>query len=362
LTTVVSEDGQMMTEMVLAVRNNARQYLEITLPQGATNVWSAFVGGQPVRPSRRDGKVLLPMERSSGDATVSVELTYVAADKFPAVRGAVGLASPALDVPLKNARWELYLPPDYRYRKFEGTMKHELAAVATALAAKPMDQTFSMHEYAQAEAKNKKAREEDVSSSLSNARSLLRDNNLNDAYQNYNRAKQNIDVSDAPNNELVQQMGKELRQTQARNFIAGNNTIIINNGGMFQGQPTINAPAQMETAGDRRAAPQPAGPQGGQQTVQWQFDQEAAEQQVDKVAQAQDVTVAKTLPLRVNLPKRGVHIAFSQVLQTEIGKPMSVQFKAVNDRAASWPLRIGASLAGLVVLWLAVALTPRKRA
>jgi hypothetical protein len=74
LTTVVSEDGQMMTEMSLAVRNNARQYLEIALPEGA-QVWSVFVAGQPVRPSRRDGKLLLPMERSSGDATVPVEVT-----------------------------------------------------------------------------------------------------------------------------------------------------------------------------------------------------------------------------------------------------------------------------------------------
>ena len=66
LTSVVSEDGQMMTEMALQVRNNARQYLEITLPPGA-EVWCAFVAGQPVRPSRRNGKLLLPMERSSGD-------------------------------------------------------------------------------------------------------------------------------------------------------------------------------------------------------------------------------------------------------------------------------------------------------
>ena len=55
-TSVMADDGQMMTEMSLSVRNNGRQFLEVELPQGTT-VWSAFVAGQPVRPSLRDGKI-----------------------------------------------------------------------------------------------------------------------------------------------------------------------------------------------------------------------------------------------------------------------------------------------------------------
>ena len=79
--------------------------------------------------------------------------------------------------------------------------------------------------------------------------------------------------------------------------------------------------------------------------------------------QAQQVAVAKVLPLRVNLPTHGVRHAFTQVLQTEVGKPMTVRFAAVNDRATSWPARFGLSAAGFVVLWLAVsgALARRER-
>ena len=40
----------------------------------------------------------------------------------------VDLASPALDVPVKNTRWELYLPPDYGYSRFGGTMTREAGA------------------------------------------------------------------------------------------------------------------------------------------------------------------------------------------------------------------------------------------
>ena len=38
---------------------------------------------------------------------------------------------PRLDVPLKGAHWELFLPPDYQYSDFGGTMARELAGVAS---------------------------------------------------------------------------------------------------------------------------------------------------------------------------------------------------------------------------------------
>jgi hypothetical protein len=129
-TSVVADDGQMMTEMSLSVRNNGRQFLEIALPAGA-KVWSAFVAGQPVRPSLRDGKLLLPIESSGADdGAMTVELTYVGTNFFRATRGSIGFASPKFDVPLKNARWEVYLPPDYNYQNFSGTMTREVAPAA----------------------------------------------------------------------------------------------------------------------------------------------------------------------------------------------------------------------------------------
>ena len=145
-TSVVADDGQMMTEMSLSVRNNGRQFLEIALPAGA-NVWSAFVAGQPVRPSLREGKLLLPIQQSGADdGTVSVELTYVGTNTFPRDRGNIGFASPQFDVPLKNARWEVYLPPDYDYQKFSGTMTREPApAVETASSS------FSILDYSRME-------------------------------------------------------------------------------------------------------------------------------------------------------------------------------------------------------------------
>src|SRR5207237_384937 len=86
LTTVVADDGQMMTELALRIRNNGLQHLEIELPPN-TRVWSAFVGGQAVRPAARNGKLLLPLDRSSNDTSIPIELTYVGTERFPKNKG-----------------------------------------------------------------------------------------------------------------------------------------------------------------------------------------------------------------------------------------------------------------------------------
>jgi hypothetical protein len=68
------------------------------------------------------------------------------------------------------------------------------------------------------------------------------------------------------------------------------------------------------------------------------------------------VTTVAAQPLRVNLPARGLRQSFSQILQTEVGKPMLIHFVAANAKAASWPMRIGLLAAGFVGLWALVNL------
>jgi len=327
LTTVVSEDGQMMTEMALAVRNNARQYLEVTLPAGASNVWSAFVAGQPVRPMVRDGKLLVPMERSGADgAPVSVELTYVGASRFPRHSGKVELQTPALDMPLKNARWDLYLPPDFEYTALAGSMRQELAAEVRRAAAAPVAQVFGWSEYAREESKKKVARDAETQSSLSNARAQLRGGKVTDAWNFYSRAKGNVGTDDYRANEDLKRLEKELRQEQGK---------------------------QMQQAQQGFVAMNAAVPQVD-------YDLAAAEKQAEKVQKAQEIAVAKALPLRVNLPKRGVHLAFTQVLQTELRKPLTVEFAAAEAKAISWPAALGLGALGLAGLWVLVAVGLRR--
>jgi hypothetical protein len=329
LTTVVADDGQMMTELALSVRNNGRQFLEITLPKGA-QVWSAFVAGQAVRPGLRDGKLLLPLDRA-GDSDVPIELIYVSAEPFPRTKGIVDLASPALDVPVKNARWELYLPPDYGYRKFAGTMTLEPDAA-------PVVRTFSALEYKEAEQGKKRALEIAVSSSRDEVRRKLSSGKLEEASKAYDRARRS--GVDAETDEF-KVLAKDIREAQSGNLLKAQQEVIANNAAFF-----------------RQDGPAPAREAGSQ----LQLDDKTAQQQWDRLQKAQEVATATVRPLHVNLPTRGLRHSFSQVLQTQVGKPMLVSFVASSAKAADWPMRIGLVTAGFVGLWAMVSsmLTHRR--
>ena len=330
-TSVVADDGQMMTEMSLSVRNNGRQFLEVELPAGA-KVWSAFVAGQPVRPSLRDGKLLLPIQQSGADdGAAAVELTYVGTNAFPRARGTVGFVSPKFDVPLKNARWEIYLPPDYDYQAFQGTMTREAAATEASSAS------FSILDYSRMEQVSKEQAKVETLRDVTEAQRQLASGNVREASWSFNRAKVKSAKGNGEDRD-VKQLEKDLQNAQASNLINAQSDFTIRNSGQITAGENIPVQSQYPNL---------------------LYDNAAAEQQSAKLQQAQEIVAAQVQPLRVNLPVRGAHYAFTQVLQTETGKPMTIQMLAANTKAVSWPIRGLTVVGAFLMLWGFVAIVSR---
>jgi prepilin-type processing-associated H-X9-DG protein len=325
-TSIVADDGQMMTALTMSLQSNGRQFLEIALPAGAT-VWSAFVAGQPVQPGLRDGKLLLPIEQSAGDnGATSVELTYVGTNAFPRAKGKVGFVSPQFDVPLKNARWEVYLPPDYDYKDFKGTMTRE-----TATATEVASTSFSSLDYSLMEKNNRSADKADALADLSDARRQLENGDARDASARLSLARKKLssgELDDAGASDLE----SDLKNAQASNLIAAQSDFTMRNS--IQNEDEITA--------------EPASPSG------LQYDNAAAQEQWSKLQQAQEIVSGKIQPLHINLPVRGQHFAFTQVLQTETGEPMTIQLFAANTKAIHWPIRILTVTGVFILLWIAV--------
>ena len=347
LTTVVADDGQMMTEVSLSVRNNGRQFLEVELPTGAI-VWSAFVNGQPVRPTKQGGKLLLPMEQAGGDTALPIEFTYVAADKFPKRKGNVAFASPKFDVPLKNARWELLLPPDYEYTDFAGTMGRDVSGAPVVTV------NYSAAEYSKQEARTKEVRDNESKSNLGRLSSLLSSGKLNEANGEFFNYKRSVNPQGglggggnkgAEVDELRQlkEVEVQLRRSQASNLVQAQQTYSLDNA-RKQGQQMDFIQSSAEG-----------------KNVALLYDTDAAEQQLEKLQKAQEVTVATVQPLRVNLPLRGQRHAFTQVLQTEVNKPMTVEFSARSQKAGGWLKPIALALGAFLALWIAVAVFAQRR-
>ncbi|MCK4774821.1 MAG: hypothetical protein KAT30_08540, partial [Candidatus Krumholzibacteria bacterium] len=127
--TLFTEDGKIVHRVVYQIRNSAKQFLEIQVPEKA-DVWSVFVGNQPVESSMNGkGKLLVPLIRSrSVDNrldTFPVEVIYcMVQDKF-APFGLQESTLPAVDLLISQLLWSVYLPNDYAYLYFESTLEKE---------------------------------------------------------------------------------------------------------------------------------------------------------------------------------------------------------------------------------------------
>ena len=115
---LAAEDGRLLVEARYAVRNNQRSFLKVTLPPGAT-VWSAKVGGRPIRPGVAERmRVLLPLEKGRagrGRADLRRRARVPAAQRRLARQGARrSIALPALDLPVSRTGVALHYSPRFR--------------------------------------------------------------------------------------------------------------------------------------------------------------------------------------------------------------------------------------------------------
>jgi hypothetical protein len=125
---LLSKEGKTLVQALYAVRNNQRNFLKITLPQGAA-IWSASLAGKPVRPGESpDGSLLLPLEKSRAGEEAplfAVEIFYLVRDSTWAEKGRARLVLPALDLPVSRTGVLLYHPPLFKLTPEPGAFRVE---------------------------------------------------------------------------------------------------------------------------------------------------------------------------------------------------------------------------------------------
>jgi hypothetical protein len=124
--TLMTVDGKILVQARYAVRNNQRNFVKVALPAGAS-VWSASVGGKPVRPGESpDGALLIPLDKSrAGEEAplVAVEIVYLARGEEWSARGRATLALPVMDLPVSRTGVVLYHPPLFRVSADPGAFR-----------------------------------------------------------------------------------------------------------------------------------------------------------------------------------------------------------------------------------------------
>lgn len=127
--TLFTEDGKIVHRMLYHIRNSAKQFLEMEMPEGA-EIWSVFVNRQPVESSLgHDGKLLIPLVRSQSMqnrlSTFPVEVIYALSDQRFDAFGARSAQLPRIDLLTSQILWSVYLPNDYQYPHFSSTLEKE---------------------------------------------------------------------------------------------------------------------------------------------------------------------------------------------------------------------------------------------
>ena len=120
---LITQDGKTLILARYAVRTNQRNFLKITLPPDAT-IWSAALGGRPVRPGEApDGGLLLPLEKARGGEEAPpfvVEVLYLSKGSLWNDKGKTRIALPALDLPISRTGLLLHYPPLFRIAAEQG--------------------------------------------------------------------------------------------------------------------------------------------------------------------------------------------------------------------------------------------------
>lgn len=138
---LITNEGKQLVQARYAVRNNQRNFLKITLPQGAT-LWSAELAGKPVRPGQSpDGSVLLPLEKAhAGEDSpeFAVEIVYITRGTAWNDKGQFKLALPALDLPVSRTGLLVFHPPLFKVTPETGeSFRAEPYAEPTSAALNP---------------------------------------------------------------------------------------------------------------------------------------------------------------------------------------------------------------------------------
>ena len=267
---------------------------------------------------------------------MDIDLVYIGTTTFPERKGTIAIDSPSLGIPVKDARWDLYLPPGYAYTGFGGSMQREETTEGEAVQS----YSFSMSDYSRVAGKKAAARKAKVSMKLKWANEALDSESVKNVAQ-YQQVLSEAGGA-ASSDQEVTRLKKKLRDAQAGNMLKRQESF---SKGYAKGGKTAGIEQRMAK----------------DDVVEQLLSKETAARQWDRLQRAQEIGEARIRPIHVVLPQRGIKYTFTQPLQSKPWDPMTITFTAARAGAGGVWGWVGTSVVGFLAIWIAVALSRRRQ-
>ncbi|MCM8789245.1 MAG: hypothetical protein NC907_05595, partial [Candidatus Omnitrophica bacterium] len=123
--TATATDGKIITRVIYHIRNNARQFLTVHLPE-KSHLWSVYVANNPTKPlDGKSGSILIPILRDQWktESTLPVEVIYYQGGIPFGKTGEFQISLPTIDIPVMYLMYSLYIPEKLTLDNFSGNLE-----------------------------------------------------------------------------------------------------------------------------------------------------------------------------------------------------------------------------------------------
>jgi len=350
LTSVISDDGVMLTQVRLELQPGDKRLLNVTLPEEG-HFWFAFVNQGGVWPWRGPQQgLLIPLEQQSrGGKAVLVELFY-SSRIGPATAGALDLKllAPKFDLPLENITWRVSLSDKWRVKHWSGSLQFQQEQLVGETAA------IDLQAYLRGEATSQRQRTREAEDLLAAGNTAVQQGDPQQARRAF-QAAYGLSGHDAAFNEDARVQLHNIKLQQALIGLNVRQAATVGDpaalGARFRdlhGRKEVNyTPQDAKAIIDRNTADDNAAFMG----------------LAERLIQQQDAAVSRPTALRASLPEQGRLLTFERAVAVDPGADLHIGLRAIAARPASGWARGLILAATLVVLatfgWVA---RPSRRA
>jgi hypothetical protein len=335
-TSVIADDGVMLTQVRLDMQPGDKRLLHLTLP-GDAKFWFAFVNQNGVWPWREQDHILIPLEpQSRSDKLVPVEFFYSSKIGLTDARALdLQLLAPKFDLPLENVSWRVFLSEKWRVKQADGTLQFQ----SEELIAQPA--TVDVQSYLRNESLLQREKTKEAEEMLAMGNSWLERGDPQQARRAFQAAYGlsqgddafNEDARVQLNNLKLQQALVGLNVRQAA--VAGEETALGGKLSDLRGRKGVSYTQQdAQAIIDRNTAD----------------DNAAFMRLAQRLIQQQDAAVGNPTTIRAAIPEAGRLLTFKRAVVVNTWADLRIGLEVSAAKAVSWGSRVLILTVTLVLL------------